>query len=340
MKIQDARRAVLVVTYNGKDISGPIGKSLTSFAYTDSTGRLDDLDIQLEDRERQWQGDWSPAANDKINVEIRTINWDGPGQIKSLPLGSFEVVSCSISGPPNAVSLQAVSLPSSGAKLEKRSKSWEKTKLKTVAQEIADRAGLKLMYETADNPEYDHLQQSEQADLAFLQDTALREGIAIKVSGGNLILFDEFTYEQKDAIATITRGKDNLLGYDFSWSADTAAYRQCVVTYTAVKNKKTLKASYTPPGAPQTGPILRINEQADSEAAAKNLARKRLRERNKEHGKGRLRLMGDIRLAATLTIKLQGWGRFDGKYIIETARHNLGSSGYTTEIEIRKVLGW
>jgi len=337
---QDARHTVLVLHYNGKDISGSISSSLLSFAYTDATGRLDDLDIQLEDRERNWQGPWNPAEGDKIKAEIRTINWAGPGQIKSLPLGSFEVAACDISGPPDTASIKAVSLPASGAKLEKRSKAWEKTTLKTVAGEIAKRARLKLVYEAADNPAYDRLQQTEQADLGFLLDTATKEGIALKVSAGSLVLFDEFTYEQKPVIATITRGKDDVLGHDFSWSTANAAYRQCVVTYTPPKSKKTVKATYTPPGAPKTGPVLRITEQADSEAAALRLARKRLREKNKMYGTGRLRLMGDIRMAATLTINIKGWGRFDGKYIIETAKHTIGSGGYTTELDIRKVLGW
>ncbi|OBZ09106.1 late control protein [Bacillus sp. FJAT-27264] len=339
--MQDARRAVLVLTYNGKNVSTDIAKSLLSFAYTDATGRLDDLDITLEDRARNWQGPWSPAEGDKIKAEIRTVNWEGPGEIKKLPLGSFEVDSFEFDGPPDAVSIQAVSLPlSNGAKLEKRSKSWEKTTLKTVSGEIAKRAGLKLIYEAPDNPSYSRLEQAEQSDFAFLQDTATREGIAVKVSGGSLVLFDEFSYEQKAAVATIARGKDDVTGHSFKWSTTNKAYRSCTVTYTEAKSKKTISVTYTPPGAPKTGPVLKLNEQAESKAEALRIARKRLRERNKEAGKARLTLMGDIRMAATLTINIKGWGRFDGKYIIESAKHSIGGSGYTTELEIRKVLGW
>lgn len=339
--MQNARRAVLVLTYNGKDISTDIAKSLTNFVYTDATGKLDDVDIALEDRERNWQGPWSPAEGDNIKAEIRTINWGGPGEIKSLPLGSFEVDTFDASGPPDTVSIKALSLPvSSGAKLEKRSKSWEETTLKTVAQEMAKRAGLKLIYEAADNPSYSRLEQTLQSDFGFLQDTATKEGIAIKVSGGSLVLFDEYKYEQQSPIATITRGEDNVIGHSFSWSTANAAYRSCTVSYTDSKTKKTISATYTPPGAPKTGPVLKSNEQADSQAAALKLARKRLRENNKQVGTGSLSLMGDIRMAAALTINVKGWGRFDGKYIIESAKHSIGSSGFTTNLEIRKVLGW
>lgn len=340
-QIQDARRAVLVLSYNGKDVTTDIAKSLTNFLFTDATGKLDDLDISLEDCERKWQGPWSPSEGDKIKAEIRTINWEGPGEIKSLPLGSFVVDTFDSSGPPEVVSIKALSLPlSSGAKLERRSKSWENTTLKTVAQETAKRAGLKLIYEASDNPSYSRLEQALQSDFGFLQDTANREGIAIKVSGGSLILFDEFKYEQKTPIATITRGTDNVEGYSFSWNTANTAYRSCTVTYSDSKTKKTISATYTPPGAPKIGPVLKINERADSKAAALKLARKRLRERNKRVGVGTLFLMGDIRMAAALTINVKGWGRFDGKYIIDTAKHKIDSNGYTTELEIRKVLGW
>ncbi|WP_238650007.1 phage late control D family protein [Paenibacillus piscarius] len=339
--MQDARRAVLVLSYNGKDVTADIAESLTALVYMDATGQLDDLNIDLEDRDHNWQGPWSPAEGDKIKAEIRTINWDGPGEIKSLPLGSFVVDTFDSSGPPDVVSIKALSLPiSSGAKMEKRSKAWEKTTLKTVSQEIAKRAGLKLIYEAAENPSYSRLEQALQSDFGFLQETATKEGIAIKVSGGSLVLFDEFKYEQQAPIATITRGKDNVLGHSFSWSAANTAYRSCTISYTDSKTKKAISATYTPPGAPKNGPVLKINEQADSQAAALQLARKRLREKNKLVGTGSLSLMGDIRMAATLTLNIKGWGRFDGKYIIESAKHSIGGSGYTTDLEIRKVLGW
>ncbi|WP_229521469.1 phage late control D family protein [Paenibacillus monticola] len=340
--MQDARRAVLVLQYNGKDVTQEIADSLTDFNYNDAaSGSLDDLSINLEDREQNWQGPWAPTEGDKIKAEIRTINWDGPGEIKKLPLGTFEVDSFDFNGSPDIVAIKAVSLPvSSDIRQEKRSRSWEKVTLKTVADQVANRSGLKLLYEATDNPSYDRLEQAALSDLAFLLETATKEGIAIKVSSGSLVLFDESTYEKKATVATITRGEDNVKGYGFSWGTAYVAYRSCELSYTDTKSKKTIKATYTPPGAPNTGPLLKLNEQVDSLAAGLKLARRRLREKNKEAGKGSLSLMGDIRMAAGLTIYIKGWKRFDGKYIIESAKHSIGGSGFTTDLEIRKVLGW
>ncbi|WP_277473329.1 MULTISPECIES: late control protein [unclassified Paenibacillus] len=340
--MQDARRAVLLVNYNGKDVTEDISKALTSFSYNDAAaGTLDDISLALEDRDRNWQGPWEPAAGDKIKAEIRTINWDKPGEIKSLPLGKFEVDTFDFAGPPDAVTIKAVSLPvSSNVRQEKRTKSWEKTTLKTLAGEVANRAGLKLLYEATDNPSFDRIEQAGISDLAFLLDTATKEAIAIKVSGNKLVLFDEFEYEQQPAIATITRGDSNVLGYSFNWSTAYVAYRAAELTYTDTKKKVTYKATYSPPGAPKIGPVLKLNEQVDSQSAALRQALKGLRAKNKEAGKGSLNLMGDIRMATGLTINIKGWGRFDGKYIIESCSQVVGSGGYTTSIGIRKVLGW
>lgn len=341
-KMQDARRAVLVLVYNGKDISTELSEYLTDFSYNDApSGQLDDISITLEDRAKNWQGPWSPEDGDRINATIRTVNWEKPGEIKKLPLGSFEVDSLEFSGPPDVVSIKAVSLPvSSSIRQEKRSRSWEKVTLKTVAEQVAKRSGLKLMYQAPDNPSYDRLDQTEMSDLGFLLETATKEGIAVKVSAGKLVLFDEASFEQKPAVLTLTRGKDDIIDYHFTLLAASAAYRQCKITYTPPKAKKPITVTYTPPKAPKTGPVLKINEQVDSQAAALRVARKRLREKNKEYGKGSLTLMGDIRMAAGITINLKGWQRFDGKYIVESANHSLGSGGYRTTVEIRKVLGW
>lgn len=342
-KMQDARRAVLVLEYNGKNISPYIADSILDFTYTDApSGDLDDITLRLEDIKLKWQGAWTATEGDKIKATIRTVNWDGPGEIKKLYLGSFEVDSGSVDGPPDTVSIKATSLPvSSGVRHEKRTKAWEKTKLKTIAAEIAKRAGLSLLYEATDNPSYDRIEQADVSDMAFLLDAATKEGIAIKVSGGKLVLFDEFRYETKLAIATITKGEDNVLDYSFSWSFASKAYRSCILTYTDTGKKKTYKATYTPPGAPRSGPALKINEQVSSQAEAARVARKRLREKNKEFGKGRLTLMGDIRMATGLTINIKGWKKYDGKYIIESCTQAVsGSGGYVTTLDIRKVLGW
>ena len=42
-------------------------------------------------------------------------------------------------------------------------------------------------------------------------------------------------------------------------------------------------------------------------------------------------------LVAGMTVQLEGWGGWSGKYIISQSRHSVGGS-YTTQIKLRKVL--
>ena len=85
--------------------------------------------------------------------------------------------------------------------------------------------------------------------------------------------------------------------------------------------------------------MLEINEKVSSTEEAQKLAKKRLRQKNKNEFKASFNLSGDTRLVAGVTVETSGYGAFDGKYIIETATHTISKSGgYKTDISLRKVL--
>ena len=50
-------------------------------------------------------------------------------------------------------------------------------------------------------------------------------------------------------------------------------------------------------------------------------------------------LPGDPLLLAGQTVRVAGWAAFDGKYLVSRAVHTLGTGGYTTDVELQKVLG-
>ena len=74
--------------------------------------------------------------------------------------------------------------------------------------------------------------------------------------------------------------------------------------------------------------------------SAQALAKKSLRLHNKLAKTAVFTLPGDVGLVAGVTVELRGWGGWDGKYIITKAVHTVGRGGYTTQISIRKVLGY
>ncbi|KHF33393.1 Phage late control gene D protein (GPD) [Paenibacillus sp. P1XP2] len=345
--VQNGRYAFLSLFFNGVKVDADLEPYLMSFTYNDGySGQADDITIQLDDREGRWMRGWVPVIGDEIKADIVTWHWDKPGEKKKLPCGKFYLKSFTYAGKPDVVTMEASALPVEGnsAKQEKRSKSWEKIKLKTVAGEIAGRAKLKLVYESSSNPTYERLDQTEQTDFEFLLDIAQREGITLKVSGSKLVMFDEEEFEKKKPVMTIELGKSNVLNYSFEMNSESTAYGSCEVVYTAPKTKtsksKTIKGSYKLPKAGSL-PVLRVNEQVDTVAEANRLAKNRLREQNKKAGLARITIEGNTSIAAGQTITIKGWGYFDGKYIVENVAHTIDATGaYKTDIQIRKVLGW
>lgn len=334
--MQYARRARLKVTYNNKDITADLERYLLSFSYTDhASGKADDLQISLEDKARLWKSDWMPEKGATLQAAIQVQNWDWAGQFEMLPLGTFEVDEIECTGPPETVTIKAVSVPeSTSLRGEDKTRAWEKTTLYLIARDIAAEAGLGLLYETADNPQYDRVEQTEQSDLAFLLKLCEDAGLSLKVTGQQIVIFDDSKYEQMEPVMTIIRGTSSVISYSAS-SQTREIYSAAQVKYQG-RRGKVYVYTYTPPNRPPTGKTLIINERVDSLAEAERLARSRLRQKNKEETKFSLAMMGNINLVAGVTVLIQGWGKFDGKYFVEEATHS--GPGYTTKVELRRVL--
>ncbi|GAV21615.1 phage late control D family protein [Carboxydothermus pertinax] len=334
----ESRRAKLYLKYNKKDISADLAPYLLGFSYTDyASGKADDLQITLEDKAGIWNSSWMPEKGATLSASLIAQHWEKEGTMKKLPLGTFEVDEIECSGPPNVVTIKAVSVPvSSSLRGEDKTKAWEKTRLSVIAKDIAKNAGLKLLYDTNYNPTYDRIEQTAESDLSFLLRLCEDAGLALKITNKQIVIFDESKYEKMVPIITITRGKSPVISY-YGVSATREVYSAARVEYEG-RNKKVIKYTYRPPNRPKTGKTLIINERVSSLAEAINLAKMRLRQQNKEEVKFSLTMLGDIRLVAGVTVMIKGWGKFDGKYFVETAEHS--GPGYTIRLELRRVLEW
>lgn len=211
---------------------------------------------------------------------------------------------------------------------QKKTKAWEKYTLSGIAKEIAGANGLTCMFESASDPFYQRKEQMQESDITFLQRLCKAAGISLKVTAKIIVLFDAAAYEQKDAVRTIQRGKADVGSYSFSTSLHDTAYSKCHVSYTDPATGTTLEYTYTPRDADKSGQTLEINEKVSSREEARQLAMKRLREKNKGEFKASFKMAGDARLVAGVTVQVAGCGAFDGKYIIETATHSISRSGY------------
>lgn len=334
----DGRRISYDLKYNGKDFTSDIDPFVTSVSYTDNfTGSADDVTINLADKSNIWIGDWMPEKGAAITAKlIIPPGWGNKSTIKR-DLGYYEIDESSGGGPPTTVSIKATSIPQqSSLKGEKKSRSWEKTTLKKVLTDVAKKNGLGIYYDAADNPSFDRLDQEYESDGAFLYRLCNENGLALKLANKKVYAIDEEQLESEDYVTTINR-TDQLIK---SWSyKDTlnGSYKSCKVTYTDTQKKRTFKSTFTPSKPPKTGRVLVVNEEVESDAAAKRLAKKKLREANKDATTVTITMAGIVDLYAGQNVKLSGFNKLNGKYIITSLSGKTGDSSETT-LNLRKCL--
>lgn len=345
----EARRISVIIKYNNKDISVDISKYLKIISYTDNlSGEADDLQITLEDKAGLWQSTWIPEKGALLDVMLQQKYWQTLSALpQSLRLGLFEIDEITSSGYPSEVQIKAVSVPDNNTlRGTERSRSWEKAKLQVIANDIASAAGMSLFWDTEENPVLDRAEQTEQSDLSFLYAICKDKGLALKISDKKIIVFDEAKYEAEKAKITIVKPgtvykKESGMKYLFvgtGYSLRTKIrdiYAACRVSYQQGSSKSNIEATYTAAG--KKGKTLQVNEQVESVAEALNLAKKRLREKNKDEVTGSLNMLGNFVLLSGVTVNLLGFGAFDDKYFITRASHDIGS-GYTTNIDVRRCL--
>lgn len=105
----------------------------------------------------------------------------------------------------------------------------------------------------------------------------------------------------------------------------------------AKENPAVLSYTYVDQEAPDDAQEFELKKRVKSQAEAERLAKAKLRELNAQIMTGQVTLVGDPSIAAGVVIAVKGFGAFDGNFIVEEARHNVSSSGYTTELRLRRV---
>lgn len=260
------------------------------------------------------------------------------GKDRVLDCGVFEIDSVNYTGPPQKLTIKATSIPyKTKLRQTKHSKIWENTTLKNMAQKIAKRSSMKLMYLSNSNPVYKRREQKNMTDIAFLKRMCKRAGISLKVTSKTIVLFDAADFEKKAEVKKIKAGKGNIISYSFSTKTADTAYTSCHVVYTDPSTKKKIEATYKPGNANSDGQTLEIKQKVSSVAEARELARKSLRAKNKGETTAEFTLIGDVDYVAGITVRVYGFGEFDGKYIVEQATHNI-TGGYKVQIKLRSCL--
>lgn len=323
----------LVVVYEGTNISADVAPYVIGFRYVDNAaGKVDDLTLTLRDDEGLWVGAWAPTKGDTITVTIRLKGPPGT-PVGAIPCGQFTVDEISASGPPRQFEIKAASVPvDRSIRRQKKSRAWEAVTLYQIASDMAGTGGLALYYD-APEIEYSRRDQHDETDLAFLDRLCIEEGLSLKVTDQQLVIFSEERAESTAALGTYAPETVE------SWRLTTQAhdvFAACTVAYTDPDTGKTLEYTFRDPNVTD-GKTKKLPRRVDSLAAAERLAKKELRLANKHETTGSITVRGEPQNYAGGNITLADFGLFSGKYAIESVTHSVGN-GYTQALEIRKVL--
>lgn len=363
-----ARKTTVDIYIRGKNVTMSLLPYLKQTTFNNSIGNeVDELVLDLADRDDLFIGPWLPERGDKLAVTVTCSDWfkDGDKIEFKCGNGDFEIDSVATKGPPNEVSIKAVSTLNSTIRRELRDKSWEKIYFKELSRQIAEKHNLTLVFRTEDSF-FDRIDQKEQSDLAFLAQTANELDCILKIENNKLIIFDEEDLELQDVTVTIKRSDTK------SWDLKTEAhdlYKEVKVHYfnphekkknTATISHKRIKRGSSNKKKPTNHPkpkdkystwsyldqanlkgggkTLELRRRFRSLAEAQRYAIAKLRQKNKGETTGEIQLMGNPNLPAGVVIALDGFGWYDGAYLVEKSSHKILSSGYGTDITIRRVL--
>lgn len=340
-----------------KDVTKSLAPDLLSFSYTDNeTDEADEISITLKDPTGKWAGSWKPDGGEVVKAYLSAGRIDGT-RIRSIYCGKFFVDSLKVSGSPRVFELSAISIPlNKPIRRKLRSRAWEKMKLKEIAGKIAKEAGVKLLFDSEENPSFDRQDQDRESDLKFLSRLCEESGLSLKLTDEKIVIFDQASYESKPAIRTLTLGVSNILSWSFE-AQHSDTYKSCTVTYRDPKQKKQGSAAsydmdlqkvktknpavmtytYVDPDADENGQEYELKRRAKSIEEAKRLAKAKLRKLNARKVTGSLSVIGDPSLVAGVVIKIVGFGSFDGRFIVEQATHRVDGGGYVTDLSLRRV---
>lgn len=304
---------------------------VTGITYTDRLAdAAGEAEIELEDRDKRWQGPWYPQQGDRLNL---MIGYQGESL---LPCGDFQVDDLELSGPPDLFRLRCLAAYITPAMRTPNSIAYENQTLMQIADTIAGKYGLSAV--SAANPinvSFGRVTQKQESDLQFLGRLARSHNYEFTIRGQQLIFYARSALEAQTPLVTVSR--PGILGFRFR-SRTHRVYRAAQVSYQQPADKRLVTQTVTAEPSPPVGDTLKLAVRCENGQQALLKAQSALHGANMVQATAWLQTPGSAVLSAGNNITVNGFGKHDGIYLIQTARHRLTRvRGYTSEIDARRV---
>lgn len=331
-----ARKATTTLKFNGKNVDTSLKGYLESVSYEDvASGSSDTLSINLHNISKNWIKGWYPKKGDEVAGSIKFLRWNKAGKNKKIFCGHFTLNEIKFSGNPMTVSFECMSAPiSESFKTRERNKTWKNATIKEIAREVAERYSLSFAYSGA-NIKISKLEQSEN-DSAFLYNLCKDYGLSMKVYKKKIIIYDQTAMELKKPVAILNM--QNFIDND--WEATDSLYGVYTGARIAYKDPDDNKETNIYMGLKgenaKGSRTLKINVTADSIADARRKAAASVNKSNEGATTITGTIWPDVKICAGVTVKIEGFGKLNGKYFVDKSTIELSGSGTSQKIEMHK----
>jgi len=325
-----ARAPRFEITMAGHNVTAALTPYLLSATYTDYVeGQSDTLEIAVEDTDGRFRTTWYPTQGDALQLKL------GYQDTTLLDCGGFEIDEIELEGPPDTVSIRAVSAGVLRPQRTHMGRAYESTTLATIARQVAVRLKLSLVG-TIEAIPIRRVTQINESDLTFLHRLAGEYGYAFSVKGTRLVFAKRAELRAAKVVLTLSRSdlaryrlRDKIMG----------VVHEAQASYHDPKTKRLrhYKLRDTSRAAASADKV-KVVTRAESDEQARAQASSALAEANIEATALTLTVEGDPRLMAGVNFTLTDMGKLSGTYHVVMSRHTIGrSDGYTTEIEAKRV---
>jgi phage protein D len=324
------------ISVNGIPVASIFNERLVSVTITDKEGvTSDSISCDLNDGSPFVS---IPKKGDTITASIGYV------ETGSAFIGSYIVDDPEVRCLPYGITVKGKASNIRDQLKQHRPRHWDKKTVKHIVTEIASDNGLAaLIDDDVGSYTYQWFGQQDESDLHVVERLARRHDALFSIKGGKLIFAAKGSGKSATgrALTPVVASPSNIV------------QGTCRTTFSNRNRFKRVKARVQNRAEAK---IVEVEEESDAEGTAdytipepfadegeaRNAARSKARHLKSETIRTFVTLFGDPAIRAGAPFRYSGVRpELDGiEFIIETARHQISKSGYTTEIEAKlKVSG-
>lgn len=326
-------RPSYTIIYDGKNISADVSESLIDLTYTDKvTGEADELEITLEDKFGKWQNEWYPQKGSYITATI------GIGGVQ-LPCGVFQIDQIEFSGPPDMITIKALSTGFYGKIRNRKGYAHENKTLAEIVRTVAGKIKYKVVG-NIENVKVGRSTQNRESDLQYLNRLAAQYGYNFTIKDKTLVFIKQTELEARSTSLSVDKTETTEYGFKDKTSE---IFKATQIKFHNPNSNKvisaTKQATFQGQESDYTDQLdtLEIREKAENEEQANIKAEAYTHKFVSLQQTGSFSTVGNPLLVSGNNIDLTGFGAFAGIWHILTSTHTINTDGYQTAVEMKRI---